>query len=170
MGNTMRRPLLAAIIGILITFYAAGCATGWPWNEDMSKQPAPAPYHGPRPAVKATLPINGEFGWSRTQFEELYPNNPLPPSDSNVEQGQSLFMSYCMPCHGETGKGDGPVAAKFIPPSDLASPFFQENSDAWFYGTIRNGVRLMPRYGAELSSHRSWQIVTYLRTIKQPSP
>ena len=75
-----------------------------------------------------------------------------------------------MPCHGETGKGDGPVAAKFIPPSDLGSPFFQENSDAWFYGTIRNGVRLMPRYGAELSSHRSWQIVTYLRTLKQPSP
>ncbi len=166
MGNTMRRTLLAAVIGILITFYA----TGWPWNQDMSRQPAPAPYHGPRPAVKATLPVNGEFGWSRTQFEELYPSNPLPPSDSNVEQGQSLFMSYCMPCHGETGKGDGPVAAKFIPPSDLSSPFIQENSDAWFYGTIRNGVRLMPRYGAELSSHRSWQIVTYLRTLKQPSP
>ncbi len=137
----MKKTFLAALVGVLLTFYATGC----PWNTDMSKQPVPAPYHGPRPAVDATLPMNGEFGWSRTQFEDLYPTNPLPPSDSNVKKGQSLFTSYCMPCHGETGKGDGPIAAKFIPPSDLGSPFIQENSDAWFYGTIRNGVRLMPR-------------------------
>ena len=58
------------------------------------------------------------------------------------------------------------MAAKFIPPTDLASPFIQENTDGWFYGTIRNGIRLMPRYGAELSSHQSWQIVAFVRTLQ----
>ena len=67
-------------------------------------------------------------------------------------------------------KGDGPVAEVFIPPADLANPFVQGNTDGWFYGTIRNGVRLMPRYGAELTSDQVWQIVTYLRTLEQSSP
>ncbi len=166
MGNTIKKTLLAALIAVLITLYA----TGWPWNRDMVQQPAPAPYHGPRAPVEGTLPVNGAFSWDRSQFEELYPSNPLPQSESNVEKGQSLFASYCMPCHGETGKGDGPVAAVFIPPADLANPFVQGNTDGWFYGTIRNGVRLMPRYGADLTSDQVWQIVTYLRTLEQSAP
>ena len=162
----MKRTLLVTIIAVLITFYA----TGWPWSTDMVEQPAPAPYHGPRPAVEGTLPVSGEFSWDRSQLEQLYPSHPLPPSDSNLQKGQSLFSSYCAPCHGESGKGDGPVAKVFIPPSDLGDPFVQINTDGWFYGTIRNGVRLMPRYGAELTSEQTWQIVIYLRTLQRPSP
>lgn len=37
------------------------------------------------------------------------------PSD-----GQQMFISYCAPCHGRTGKGDGPAAPALTPkPSDL---------------------------------------------------
>ena len=158
----MRRTLLAAVIGILITFYA----TGWPWNEDMSRQPAPAPYHGPLPAVKATLPVNGEFGWSRAQFEELYPSNPLPPSDSNLEQGQSLFMSYCMPCHGETGKGDGPVLQKMIDQygyapmldPDLTSPPVMGMDEEGIESFMTSGVLVMPNF-SKLLTDKEMQLV-----------
>ena len=102
----------------------------------------------------------------RSKMEILYPANPLPSSEEVVEAGRQQFFVYCAPCHGPTGKGDGPVAAKFIPPTDLANPFIQENTDGWFYGTIRNGVRLMPRYGTVLSAHQSWQIVAFMRTLK----
>lgn len=164
MGSTLKRTLFVVLIGVLATLYA--CATGWPWDADMSRQPAPAPYSGPRSPVKGTLPSHGEFPLDRSQLEALYPTNPLPTSESVVEGGKQLFSVYCSPCHGPQGKGDGPVAAKFIPPTDLASPFIQENGDGWFYGTIRNGVRLMPRYGVELTPDQRWHIVTFLRTLK----
>ena len=35
-------------------------------------------------------------------------------------QGEQLFNGYCAPCHGRTGKGDGPTAqALKTPPADL---------------------------------------------------
>ncbi len=136
-------------------------------QSDMARQPAPAPYAGPQAPVEGTLPTHGRSLLDRSRLEVLYPENPLPASPEIFEAGRQLFSVYCAPCHGPTGKGDGPVAAKFIPPTDLASPFMQENTDGWLYGTIRNGVRLMPRYAIELTEDQSWEIVAYLRTLKE---
>jgi mono/diheme cytochrome c family protein len=38
-----------------------------------------------------------------------------------AQEGQKIFTSRCAACHGEDGKGDGPLAANFSPkPKDLA--------------------------------------------------
>ena len=38
-----------------------------------------------------------------------------------VDWGRDLYMSYCVSCHGWTGKGDGPAGlALKTPPSDLS--------------------------------------------------
>ncbi len=136
-------------------------------QSDMAEQPSPAPYSGSRAPVEGTLPTHGRLPLDRARMAERYPVNPLASSEQVVEAGKREFSVYCAPCHGPTGKGDGPVSAKFIPPTDLASPFIQENTDGWFYGTMRNGVRLMPRYGTELTEEQSWQIVTFIRTFKE---
>lgn len=37
-----------------------------------------------------------------------------------VDDGAALFRQYCTSCHGESGRGDGPVAASLkLPPADL---------------------------------------------------
>ena len=161
MVGTLKIPAGIVLITLSILLAAPGC------QSDMAEQPAPAPSAGPRAPVEGTLPTHGRFPLDRSQLEVLYPTNPLPASAEIVEAGRQRFSTYCAPCHGPTGKGDGPVAAKFIPPTDLASPFIQENTDGWFYGSIRNGVRLMPRYGIELTEEQSWQIVAFLRTLKE---
>jgi Cu-processing system permease protein len=33
----------------------------------------------------------------------------------NVEKGHQLYLTTCAPCHGKTGKGDGPAAANLNP-------------------------------------------------------
>lgn len=39
---------------------------------------------------------------------------------TNSSNGQQMFTSYCSPCHGKAGKGDGPAAAALTPkPADL---------------------------------------------------
>lgn len=38
----------------------------------------------------------------------------------SVAAGKSLYRSYCQSCHGETARGDGPVAQYLVlPPADL---------------------------------------------------
>ena len=46
---------------------------------------------------------------------KMEPAKPIPASD-----GPEMFRSYCGPCHGRSGKGDGPAAAALTPkPADL---------------------------------------------------
>jgi mono/diheme cytochrome c family protein len=48
---------------------------------------------------------------------EQAPITRIPASD-----GPAMFASYCAPCHGKTGRGDGPAAAALKrAPADLAT-------------------------------------------------
>ena len=163
----MRIPFERLAIGagtlLLLTLWALA----WPWSRDMVEQPAPAPYQNLRPPVAGTLPTHGESHLDREQLEEAFSVNPVPSSDAALVRGKRNYDVYCTPCHGSTGQGDGPVSAVFLPPPDLGSSFIQENSDAWLYGAIRHGVRLMPRYGSELLPRERWEIVHFLRTFEE---
>ena len=92
-----------------------------------------------------------------------------PPSAAAAKRGQAMFLVYCSPCHGTQGNGDGPLARVFVPPGDLHGPEIQSHNDAWIYGTIRNGSNTMPRYGAELSPQQRWEVVQFIRSLKEPA-
>lgn len=41
---------------------------------------------------------------------------------TKATDGQEMFTNYCAPCHGRTGKGNGPAAAALTPrPADLTT-------------------------------------------------
>ena len=40
--------------------------------------------------------------------------NPVASDDSSIARGERKFQRTCVPCHGATLKGDGPVAARFV--------------------------------------------------------
>ena len=44
----------------------------------------------------------------------------VPIVQSNPTSGKQMFGDYCAPCHGISGKGDGPAASALkTPPADL---------------------------------------------------
>ena len=44
----------------------------------------------------------------------------VPITQSNSTSGKQMFADYCAPCHGLSGKGDGPAASALkTPPADL---------------------------------------------------
>lgn len=43
-----------------------------------------------------------------------------PMGQSDPSSGKAMYTSYCAPCHGASGKGDGPVASEFkVAPANL---------------------------------------------------
>jgi len=90
--------------------------------------------------------------------------------------GQEMFTSYCAPCHGRTGKGDGPAAAALNPkPADLTTlakrhngTFSQKDFDDRLTGMAMSpahGSTDMPVWGPILRQLGSEQLRVYnLRT------
>ncbi|HXO22077.1 MAG TPA: cytochrome c [Thermoanaerobaculia bacterium] len=49
------------------------------------------------------------------------PAGPPQRERHRLEMGQRMYRVYCASCHGESGQGDGPVAADLkVPPADLS--------------------------------------------------
>jgi S-disulfanyl-L-cysteine oxidoreductase SoxD len=92
--------------------------------------------------------------------------NPVAATPESVKRGGELFAVYCTPCHGQSGKGDGLVAAKFVPPADLTNPDLQKvRTDGYWQSYLGVGGAVMPSYGEALSPEERWDVVNFLRTL-----
>ena len=98
--------------------------------------------------------------------------NPVTRTDATIAKGQALYMTNCSVCHGQAGKGDGLVAAKFknanatTLPNDLTLPATQNKTDGQIWGIITNGGLNMPRWGTLLTEEERWLLVAYIKSLK----
>jgi mono/diheme cytochrome c family protein len=95
--------------------------------------------------------------------------NPIPPNSGSVAAGQVIFTTTCAPCHGATGKGDGPVGIALNPrPADLTQHAIPGvHTDAQLFEWITNGFpgSRMPAFKATLSDTDRWNLVNFIRTL-----
>ena len=95
--------------------------------------------------------------------------NPIPPNEESVTAGQALFTANCVPCHGVTGKGDGPVGLTLNPrPADLSQHAIPGiHTDDQLFEWITNGFpgSRMPAFKATLSDSDRWNLVNFIRTL-----
>lgn len=96
--------------------------------------------------------------------------NPVAATDSSIARGERKYKVTCVPCHGATLVGNGPVAARFIPPPDLLNASSRARADGFIYSYIRNGGAVMPSYGAQVSAVEAWNLVNYIRHMQRTSP
>ena len=98
-----------------------------------------------------------------------------------IHRGQERFNIYCSPCHGQSGYGDGPVAARakmiqeagapgrdaqWTVPQDLNAAKIHTRPDGHIFNTITNGVRTMPPYDKQISILDRWAIIAYVRALQ----
>ncbi|MFI5186788.1 MAG: c-type cytochrome [Chitinophagales bacterium] len=92
--------------------------------------------------------------------------NPLKGNAEATSEGKKIYTSYCVPCHGSKGRGDG-IAAPGLskPPADHTSDFVQKQTDGALFWIISEGNNPMPTYKTTLSETQRWQVVNYIRTL-----
>ena len=96
--------------------------------------------------------------------------NPVAATDSSIARGALKFTKNCIPCHGTTLAGDGPVAALFMPPPDLLAEATRARKDGYIYSYIRHGGIVMPSYGPAVTAEEAWNLVNYIRHMQKISP
>lgn len=93
--------------------------------------------------------------------------NPVPGSPDVMEEGAELFEANCVMCHGETGKGDGPMTARIPAPPDLTTAEARERmTDGEIFYKITVGKRPMRAMEERLSEDERWSLVHFVRSIQ----
>jgi S-disulfanyl-L-cysteine oxidoreductase SoxD len=140
----------------------------FPWSIDMYRGPEIQPYaKAPRVTPADTLPVHGGEPPMSLEQATIKMHNPLEPTPQNLAKGKEQFATYCAPCHGDSGQGNGPVAHLLAkPPKNLVVGTSKVLPDGYIYGAIRDGVLSMPSYAEEMSAEQRWQVVMYLRSIQ----
>jgi len=100
--------------------------------------------------------------------EALEPN-PVPPTPESGAAGRAVYSRYCLPCHGESGRGDGPAIPRAgLRPADFTAPFMADIADGEMFWVISEGWAGMPSFKSTLGATERWNLVNYLRTFARP--
>jgi mono/diheme cytochrome c family protein len=156
---------LAAAIAIATSPVPGIC---FPWSIDMYRGPEVQPYaEAPRVTPADTIPVHGGEPPMSLEQATIKMHDPLQPTPENLARGKEQFTTYCAPCHGESGQGNGPVAHILAkPPKNLIAGTSKDLPDGYIYGAIRDGVLSMPSYAEEMPAEQRWQVVMYLRSMQ----
>ncbi len=93
---------------------------------------------------------------------------PVPVTKELVAMGQDRYNTYCMPCHGATGKGDGKAVSLFgFPkPPDLLSDDAKKMPNGEIFDVITNGRDKMYSYGYRVKAPERWAVIAYIRAMQ----
>ncbi|MDQ3855154.1 MAG: cytochrome c [Chloroflexota bacterium] len=92
---------------------------------------------------------------------------PFPITKQVLDRGQERFEISCVPCHGETGNGDGMIVRRgFPPPPSYHIDRLRTVEEGHFFDVITNGFGAMPAYGYQVAPRDRWAIIAYIRALQ----
>ncbi len=117
--------------------------------------------------------FTGLFVFIRPPIEpSSLPVNPILPSVASIAAGEALYQERCLPCHGVSGRGDGPVGLSLNPrPADLTlhtAPGVHPDGQLFLWISQGYPGSAMPAFESLLSEEQRWNLVNYIRTLAQP--
>ena len=180
----MKACLAVMILAFLVALAGCGATSqqrAYEYMPDMARGPAYKAF-APNPVTRDGLtlqhPVAGtisrnyqpfHFGAGEEEAEragrEL--QDPYRATARTLDEGKALYQTYCIVCHGEQGKGDGPISSKIPPPPSYLSDRLMQFPPGRVFHVISMGTGKMPSYAAQLSMDERWKIVTYVHASLQ---
>jgi mono/diheme cytochrome c family protein len=98
--------------------------------------------------------------------------NPFAPDDAAaLERGAAVFLTYCVPCHDATGRGNGLVVQHGYPmPPSLLRARTRAMDDVQIFTMITTGFGTMPSYAAQIEREDRWKAVLHVRKLQNEPP
>ena len=138
-----------------------------------------------RPPVPGTLAqdamIDNTHLWLGTvdgAFATTFPPS-IVVNRALLERGQKRFNIYCLPCHGVTGEGTGPVhkaamrlmdngtnGTTWVQPRSMHDEVVTEQAPGKIFHTISNGLNNMAGYASQIPAHDRWAIVAWVEALQ----
>jgi mono/diheme cytochrome c family protein len=120
-----------------------------------------------RTAAYKSFTPNPSFADGKTL--QLPPEGTIPreAAQAPARPGAMVYQIYCQPCHGGTGKGDGPVAMRgFPPPPSLLAEHAVHLADDQIFEIVSRGQKNMPSYAVQVPARDRRAAIAYIRSLQ----
>ena len=96
--------------------------------------------------------------------------NPVLPDAEVLLRGSTVYSTFCMGCHGNSGEGDGHLYAIGLYPVKPRSLVLENASklrDGEIYHSITLGFGSMGPHGSQIRPDDRWKLVLYIRKLQE---
>ncbi len=185
---TIVRYSIAVAVAVLLGLSGYAFEYVWYRNTGYLEQNAPAfkaqetAYPG-RPDMTISTEGLEKTIISRLASRDLV--NPVLPTAASLSAGKSSYMTYCSPCHGESGDGKGLMGS--VPAMtvieqgnedaislylegytedelDIDINYVQTDTDGEIFYTITEGGEgIMPAFRDALNPRDRWNLINYIK-------
>lgn len=110
------------------------------------------------------LPPEGSVFYTPRTYQKTN-QHEIPPTSENLEKGKIYYNYYCVACHGEDGKGNGPVGRSYMPkPADLSREKIQQAETKYLLNHSFSGTGHEPVLEKVVPMEFRSYIVIYVKT------
>lgn len=95
--------------------------------------------------------------------------NPFPDTlEAAIERGPKVFQTFCQPCHGVGGMGDGTIVQHgFPPPPSLLAEKALKLKDGQIFHIITYGQGNMPSLASQITREDRWMAIDHVRSLQK---
>ena len=180
----LNRLLLLLLVANLFACNRDRNNPGWDYFPDMFYSTAYETYSkNPNFEDGMTMrtPVPGAIPRDYTPFE--YTNDPESRikagkelinlfifSPEAITRGKTVYTTFCIGCHGNTGVGDGRLFTSGLytfKPLSLVGENAAKLRDGEIYHTITLGIRSMGAHGSQIRPDDRWKLVLYIRKLQE---
>lgn len=92
--------------------------------------------------------------------------SPIQTTEENVERGKAIYERICQNCHGEEGKGKGPVSKKIKGIPDYTTTL-KDLPEGKMYHAIMHGKGVMGSHAGMLNGEERWLVIEYVKHLQR---
>jgi putative copper resistance protein D len=101
-------------------------------------------------------------------YPTTYHRPTVPYTAASIVSGADVYAERCVACHGRTGAGDGPAAARLPrPPADLRAPHTGQHTAGDLFWWVSHGIPrgAMPGFADALTEEQRWDVINHVRLL-----
>ena len=172
-GGTLNRAFRWTLMAVCLISLAACRQQMAETGREKPLQASPFFQHDQlaRPLVPGTVP-HGHLRADQAFYtgkvgNELAEVLPVPLTMGLLARGRDRFDTFCSPCHGRTGAGNGMVVQRGLrPPPSYLIDRLREAPIGHFFDVMTNGFGVMPDYAVQVAPEDRWAIAAYIRALQ----